>query len=230
MDIIDFFPDIVAQSSREVDLNEEAKIYLITQWILGGEWNWIKENPLIGSEECQKLLKSVHEKYGIVWSHGGYGEDRSTLWHDTYLDMLRAWNHLGIDINVSAGTKLISPITGKVLISDHDSDHPTAPQNHGWWNRLIVQPWDSEYALIMAHLSDDTRRRVGNLIQQWEQLGTIGDPTQNGGWFEHFHIQAIAMEYLNSLIKEWRIPELDGYAAWMSEEIRKTYPNPLEIF
>ena len=230
MNILEFFPDLWNKSSRAVHLDEEAKIYLIAQWILDTDWKWLKRNPLIYPEDCQKLLVAVHEKYNIIWSHGGYGEDRSRLWHDTYLDQLEAWHHLGIDINVPAGTELISPVSGKVIVSDHDNDHPNAPQEHGWGHRLIIHPWESRYALIMAHLSDDTRRKVGDLVKRWDQLWTIGNPIQNGGWFEHFHVQAIAMEHLEELIQNWELHKLDGYAPWMDEEVQKIYPNPLYTF
>lgn len=59
----------------------------------------------------------------------------------------------------------MSPITGRVIVSDHDKNYPKAPQNHGWGNRLIIRPEDKEYAIILAHLSDATKRKVGTLIK-----------------------------------------------------------------
>ena len=53
-----------------------------------------------------------------------------------------------------------------MLVSDHDRDHPTAPQEHGWGNRLIIHPEGSDYALILAHLGDDSARVVGSYVEK----------------------------------------------------------------
>lgn len=229
MNIVDIFPDIDVQDFREVDLNEEARIYLTELWVLA-DGKWMQPNPLINADECDKFLQHVHHKYGTRFSYGGYGEDRSILWHDTYLDTLRAYHHLGIDINVPAWTRIVSPISGRVVVSDHDKDHPTAPQHHGWGNRLIITPDDSEYALILAHLSSDTRRVVGTIITRWETLWTIWTPKQNGWWFEHFHIQAISRRKLEDIMRAWKLSELDGYAVSMDEETQTIYPSAFTVF
>ncbi len=228
MDIPDIFPSLAGKTSREVNLDDEAGLYLEAHGFRDDIWNWQWENPLIRPAECAKFLSWVHEKYGIDFSYGGYGEDRSTLWHDTYLDQHGAYHHLGIDINTPSWTELLSPVRGKVIVSDHDSDHPDAPQLHGWGNRLIIRPEDSEYALILAHLSDTTRRRVGTLIEKWEPLWTIGTSEENGWWFEHFHIQVILRERLMDLLEKGHLAQLDGYSRIMDAEMRKIYPNPFE--
>jgi hypothetical protein len=51
-----------------------------------------------------------------------------------------------------------------VLLSDHDSDYPSAPQEHGWGNRLVIDPEIGEHLLILAHLSNSTKRKIGSLI------------------------------------------------------------------
>lgn len=61
-------------------------------------------------------------------------------------------------------------------------------------------------------------------------LGAIGNSTENGGWFEHFHIQAIAREKFAEIMQAGKLAELDGYAETMDEVTRKIYPNPLEVF
>ncbi len=228
MNISELFPEI-PEDIKEVDLNQEARVYLQELWIISPEWIWREQNPLIHPIACEKFLRWVHKKHQTKFSYGGYWEDRSTLWHNTYLDTLWAYHHLGVDFNVPAGTHLISPVSWKVVISDHDSDHPTAPQMHGWWNRLIVDPLQGDYLIILAHLSENTRRRVGSIIEKWEILWTIGTETENGGWFEHFHIQAISRTKFDEILALWKLPELHGYAKTMDEATMSMYPNPMKL-
>lgn len=228
MNITDIFPSLATKQSKEVNLNDEAILYLKAEGLMDSNWNWKRQNPLIHPEECAKFISWVHKKYSVEFSFGGYGENRSSLWHDTYLDNLGTYRHLGVDINIPSGTEIMSPITGRVIVSDHDKNYPKAPQNHGWGNRLIICPEDKEHAIILAHLSDATKRKVGTLIKKWEPLGTIWTSYENGGWFEHFHIQVILREKLMKLLEEGRLAELDGYAKNMDEETRRVYPNPFD--
>jgi hypothetical protein len=199
-------------------------------WALDRDGNWLKENPLINAEESAKLIQSVHSKYDITVSYGGYGEDRSILWHDTYLDALKSWYHLGVDINVPAGTRLISPIDWEILVSDHDRDNPSAPQHHGWGNRLIIKPRKWNHALILAHLSDKTRMAIWSIIYKGMPLWGIWTSGENGGWFEHFHAQSIDLSYLSELIKLGNLSQLDGYALTIDTSIGVRYPDPMKTF
>lgn len=230
MYITDLFPTLAKKPHRKIDLNHEAILYLQYLWVLDKQWGWIQNNPLITPTGCEDLIRHINQKYSIVYSHGGYREDRSTLWHETYLDELGFWTHLGVDINIPAWTELKSPISGRVILSDHDRDNPEAPQYHGWGNRIIIEPDEWEYALILAHLSPDTRREVGSIVAKWERLGTIGTANENGGWFEHFHIQSVHLHHLMELIKTNTLGTLDGYTRADDTRIDRLYPDPFTTF
>lgn len=227
--ITDLFPSLSWKRWKEVNLNDEARLYWEQLGFCNSSWNWNWVNPLIDPEACAKFIQWVHAKYSIDFSFGWYGEKRDVLWKGTYLDKDENYYHLGLDINVPSGTELMSPIEGKVRVADHDRDHPNAPQHHGWGNRIIIRPRQWAHDIIFAHLSDAIKFKVWATIKKWQPLWTIGTNTQNGGWFEHFHIQAVIRERLCDLLERGNLAKLDGYSGSMDEETRRVYPNPFHV-
>jgi hypothetical protein len=110
------------------------------------------------------------------------------------------------------------------------NSYPSAPQEHGWGNRLVIDPEIGEHLLILAHLSNSTKRKIGSLIAKWDQLWVIGKSAENGWWFEHFHVQTITRTRFQELLDTGKIPELDGYAVSMDDTTQNIYPNPFQTF
>jgi hypothetical protein len=67
-------------------------------------------------------------------------------------------------------------------------------------------------------------------VREWERLGTIGTAGENGGWFEHFHIQSVHRDHLMGLITTDTLGTLDGYARSGDPRIARLYPDPFTTF
>ena len=102
MELSQFFSRLDSTASKELNLNTEAQLYLLEHQIIDTQGNWLQKNPLINPDKCAHFIQWVHAKYQVTFSYGGYAEDRSTLWHDTYLDASKTYYHLGVDINIPA--------------------------------------------------------------------------------------------------------------------------------
>ena len=105
------------------------------------------------------------------------GEERRTI-------------HLGIDVFVTAGTLIFSPIEGEIyFLKDnfHSLDYgPTVIMRH--------KPLDGpEFYTLYGHLSRESLENleVGQVIESGEAFAKIGQPNENGGWLPHVHFQII---------------------------------------
>jgi murein DD-endopeptidase MepM/ murein hydrolase activator NlpD len=141
--------------------------------------------------QIQFLLNQFHNN-----TFGGYAEDRKDIWKGTYLDKHGNYIHLGVDINVRAGTNIRCPFDAKVIDIFIDSDTQI-----GWGGRIILQP--SEYLpyLVLAHI-EPTSLVNKNYFKKGEIIGQVGTWPANGNTFQHLHVQ---------LVKDLDINNFDGY-------------------
>lgn len=145
-------------------------------------------------------------------TYGGYGENRKDIWKGTYLDKDKKYIHLGIDINVPAGTRIECPFN--CVIYDRFKDIDT---KIGWGGRLILQREINQPYLILAHLNPQFLLFPSNYIRKGQILGEVGTWPTNGNTFQHLHVQAVY---------DLDIKNFDGYG---SLEDLKNNPNPFEI-
>lgn len=212
-------PGLEGRPSGKVNLEKLAYDYLQEMRLKLGE-----KNPLIDPSECQKLIAKTHRAYNLVWSYGGYDEYRPTLWQDSYLAKEQKYLHLGVDFNVSAGQEVAAPWEAEVLEVDLDED-----QEGGWGGSTILRPIGEEFfnVYIFAHLSDQIKTRVGDVLKAGEVFGAVGKPEVNGGWFSHLHVQAIAKSFYNKS-KPTDLADIDGYAKWSDrQKSLLQHPDPL---
>ena len=116
--------------------------------------------------------------------------------------------HLGRDIQVPAGTLVRSPIRGFVMSSFVD------PSNDiGWGRRIDIYDNSTDKYWVFGHLTSNPVLskgfEVGDIIEVGDVIGMIGNINNNGGVFEHLHLQVCSPDIFGykSIITE----ELDGY-------------------
>jgi len=98
--------------------------------------------------------------------------------------------HLGIDLFAAAGAPVYAPLAGVI----HASANNAAPQDYGPVIILKHLTDDGyEFYTLYGHLSKASLEglSVGRAVAQGEQIGTLGAPSENGGWTPHLHFQII---------------------------------------
>lgn len=199
------FPQFLEAKWGYFNLNESATDFCTTVLRLDPK----KENPFLDQYFLSIWMNYVHRTKGIDYSWGGYLEDRSTLWRGHYQKPGECV-HLGIDVNVPAGTPVSMPVTGTLVHSFQDPD-----QIGGWGGKLIFKC--QEGYLILGHL-DEIPTDLGTLYPQGKKVGIIAEEKRNGGWFPHLHVQR-ANRF---------VADVDGYSAYY-DGIESIYPNPVEL-
>lgn len=99
--------------------------------------------------------------------------------------------HLGIDLFVPAGTPVCAPLDGTV----HSVRNNAAPLDYG--PTVVIEHRTDEgtpFYTLYGHLSAQSLEGVerGASLARGERFAHVGDPTVNGGWPPHLHIQIIA--------------------------------------
>jgi murein DD-endopeptidase MepM/ murein hydrolase activator NlpD len=172
-----------------------------------------------------KFLAAAHRKMGVDYSLGGYLEDRRDLWRGSYLKEDSAV-HLGIDVNVRAGTELSVAHRCRVARIAHDPD-----QNGGWGSVIFFElekPIGPITHFLYAHLSGPgIRVREGDMVNPGDIVARVGRHHENGGWYEHLHVQAFTRESWDLFRGD--LKKFDGYAAPGEKTINPYFPNPWEL-
>lgn len=146
-------------------------------------------NPLLDPEACDRFVRSVAERLGVDHTLGGYGEDRACLWRGHY-HAPGLTTHLGIDLNAPAGTPVAAPAPCRVVRAVGD------PDGDGGWGGFVVLSLDAPYRgcrlVVLGHLDPAGLPDEGLRLGAGEILGRLGDPSGNGGWYPHLHVQCVA--------------------------------------
>ena len=97
--------------------------------------------------------------------------------------------HLGIDLFQEAGSPLFAPLDG-VVHSVHDN---ALPLDYGPTIILRHDVGGLPFYTLYGHLSRASLDglRAGQSIQKGQQIATLGDAGENGGWAPHLHFQLI---------------------------------------
>lgn len=106
-----------------------------------------------------------------------------------------------------------------------DSDHP---ELHGWGTRVIVDVPGKPVVLIFAHLDPDIQIKVDDRLRAGSIFAKVGQPSHNGGWFSHLHLQASSKKHYRELLRD-DLRDFDGYGHKRDLELLKQqFPNPME--
>jgi len=212
------FPELKNKKFAYVNLNIEAQKWISDKKILQ------KDVSFIDPKFCQSMVDDVHKKYDVDFSYGGWMEDRSFLWHGSYLDKKNTYIHLGIDINVPTGTKVATDFDAEVVSIEDDY-----PEQGGWGPTVTLKHKESGAYVVYAHLDKKMNCKVGDILKKGDIFATVGIAPYNGNWFPHLHVQIIAKNYFNKLEKNNSWVKLDGYGSINdSHENLRRFPDPLQ--
>jgi murein DD-endopeptidase MepM/ murein hydrolase activator NlpD len=165
------------------------------------------------------MIDEVHRRCGVVWSYGGYMENRSNLWRGSYLEAAGNFLDLGVDCTAPRGTDIAVDFPAKVILADHD------PDRDGGWGIRVFLALDGP-VLVYAHLQN-VAVEPGQKLEPGAVFAEVGGPPDNGNWFPHLHVQAIRTGLFHEILLE-RFQELDGYGHPNAiDELQYDFPSPL---
>lgn len=98
--------------------------------------------------------------------------------------------HLGLDLDLPAGTPVLAPLAGSV----HSLRDNSEPGDYGPTVVLRHEPEPGlEFFTLYGHLSRASLAglRPGAVIARGARLGAVGERDENGGWPPHLHLQLI---------------------------------------
>jgi len=212
------FPELQNKKSCEVNLNKEAKLWVSERTFSGDK------NPLLNPEICQSMVSDVHKKYGVDYSYGGFMEDRSFLWKGSYLEEGVKFIHLGVDLNVPAGTSVALDFNAEVVHIDDDY-----PEEGGWGPRVIVRHETGPVRCVYAHLDREITCKVGDKLKSGSIFAKVGEPPTNGNWFPHLHVQIVDADHFELLKSSNRLHELDGYGNEADKpDFKRNFRDPMD--
>ncbi len=185
--------DLQDSAQAVLDLGVGSTIWNCAQVDLPGEEVLEDKSRISGSPEyvTEMLLKS-----GRTHAIGCYNEARLAYAGSRYQQKTdnapeRKNIHLGIDIFVPPGTPVYSPLKA-VVYSCRDNakslDYgPTVILRH-------LAEEGTEFFTLYGHLERSFLESLhdGMVIKKGQQIGKVGDMSENGGWPSHLHFQVIS--------------------------------------
>ncbi|MEY4668298.1 MAG: hypothetical protein RL518_997 [Pseudomonadota bacterium] len=154
-------------------------------------------NPLVASTDCRDnsdicdLLEAVLIQSGATYGIGGYNEKRG--WYargEQFSNGAEVRSiHLGVDIWAPAGEPVYAPYPSIV----HSAQDNALFGDYGPTIILTHELEGVTFHTLYGHLSRESLRgkEPGTIMQQGQELGTLGAPPVNGDWPPHLHFQII---------------------------------------
>jgi murein DD-endopeptidase MepM/ murein hydrolase activator NlpD len=146
----------------------------------------LADTPLF-SAYIDRQLRHHACKYGI----GGYNEHRTLYVRSHHFDTEDEPRrlHLGTDIWGPSGTPVYAPISGYIH-SFHFNDH------FGDYGATLILKHTFptlDFHTLYGHLSlsSISSIQVEDRVVKGQQIGSFGDPAENGHWPPHLHFQII---------------------------------------
>lgn len=149
----------------------------------------ILKNPEKHHAKLQAFLKERQAKV----AYGGYLEQRKLYDRSDYFQAATPDDkrniHLGIDLWCDAGTSVIAPLDGVI----HSFKENTNFGDYGPTIILIHKVENFTFHTLYGHLSKMSLEglEVGKKIKAGAQIGTLGQPFENGDYAPHLHFQII---------------------------------------
>ncbi len=141
------------------------------------------------SELVSRKLTEAKAEVGI----GRYNEARLAYSGDQYVSEGNENRtvHIAIDLQVDSGTPVYAVYDG-IIHSFQDNDKPL---DNG--PTIIIEhkttPNGPSFFVLYGHLSRDSLvgLEVGKVVKKGEQIASVGEYPENGGWPPHLHFQLI---------------------------------------
>lgn len=151
----------------------------------------LKNFDITDPKICQQYIDTVLKRNNAKVAYGGYLEKRN-LYDDksSFSSKSNPRNiHLGIDFWTKAGTKVITPLKGKV----HSFQNNTTIGDYGPTIILQHQFKDFTFHTLYGHLSLESLENihVGQLFERGTALAWLGIPDINVNYAPHLHFQII---------------------------------------
>ncbi len=123
---------------------------------------------------------------------GGYFEirnlyKRSTIFYDNKSEERNI--HIGLDLWVKAGTKVLAALDGKI----HSFQNNSALGDFGPTIILEHLINNQKFYTLYGHLSLDSiiNKTIGAIVKKGETIATLGSSSVNGDYAPHLHFQII---------------------------------------
>lgn len=154
----------------------------------------LSQAQLDSPQAMQEYLEEFLRKQGGMVAWGGYNEHRglykrSGLFSAAEEEELTRNRHIGIDVWVPAGTAVLAVVGGKIhSLKDN--------KNFGDYGPTVILEHSTQgekFYTLYGHLgrSSLTGLKVGQPVEQGEQIAVLGDPSENGNYAPHLHFQVI---------------------------------------
>jgi hypothetical protein len=106
------------------------------------------------------------------------------------------------------------------------------PEQDGGWGSVAMFRLDNPVGRIThflyAHLAKDSVRvKEGASLLPGQIAATIGRCHENGGWYEHLHVQALTQEAWDKFKGD--LSKFDGYSARPAGEEHPYFPDPAQL-
>ena len=132
--------------------------------------------------------RKLKTPYGV----GKYAEIRPGMYTSEHFMADKRIIHMGIDIAAPIGEPVYAFADGVIFKSGYNS----LPLDYG--STLITEHQINGFRIFALHghlsLSSLELRRPGERFEAGDQLGFVGDRTENGGWNPHLHFQLSQVE------------------------------------
>lgn len=145
-----------------------------------------------GARQSWEWMRAEMAAAGAVVAIGRYDEDRSCYAGEQFATDAKEMRsvHTGIDLFIEADTPVHTPLDGVVeTVVDNDLPFDYGP------TVIVRHRTDTGVAFwtLYGHLSRRTLTTVapGQTVQAGDVIGFIGDPTVNGEWAPHVHVQVM---------------------------------------
>jgi|GEM_PF-257372 len=177
----------------------------------------------LDQKQLDEYIKNLHKQHNVSWSISGEREKRKSLYKA--FDLYKPFVHIGLDINVAAGTPLFAPfdcIVEKIGFDQREG-------GGGFGGNITLKIDGNKYGykdtfyLVFGHLEKDILKKVGDKITAGDKIAKTGNFDENGGWFEHVHMQILTQKAFDEhliwgFVDPLKYPNLDEYS-----------PSPLPI-
>ena len=169
--------------------------------------------------QLDEYIKNIHKEKNVKWSISGEREERRELYKS--FDLEKLFIHIGLDINIPSKTPLFAPFDCEVVKIDYDQREKGG--GFGGNITLKVDGHGDLFYLVFGHLEKIINKKVGDKLTAGQQFAFVGDYNENGGWFEHVHMQVLTQKAYNEnliwgFVDPSLYPDLDQYS-----------PSPLPI-
>ena len=151
----------------------------------------LKHIDISNPDVCQKYIDAVlvRNRAKVAW--GGYLEKRNLYDDKANFSQNKSKRniHLGIDFWTKAGTKVITPLKGKV----HSFQNNKTIGDYGPTIILQHEIEDNTFHTLYGHLSLTSidNIHIGQTFKAGETIATLGTPDINVNYAPHLHFQII---------------------------------------